>query len=243
MNEVEPYSQLAGVYDEIVVDPCFPLWADFLDTLWRSDAEGIASVLDVCCGTGLMYAELQRRGYQVTGIDASAAMLERARGLLGADAELAVEVLPDLRVEGPFDAAISTFDGLNYLPPTAFAQSLAAIASRLRPSGWLVFDLHTDAMLELAAARPVITGETDGNAFTITNDVDLSARTCSSRIEVTRAGDTFAEVHTQYFHADDEVRSALAAAGCSLLRVVDEYTDVRASETTVRGTWICQRHA
>ena len=46
------------------------------------------AVLDIGCGTGLQLALYQRRGCRVCGIDASAAMLERARSRLGEGAEL-----------------------------------------------------------------------------------------------------------------------------------------------------------
>ena len=72
-----------------------------------------------------------------------------------AERPLVETTLPELTVEGVFDAAISTFDGLNYLTPTDFTTTLSVVADRLRPGGWLVFDLHTDAMLALAASRPV----------------------------------------------------------------------------------------
>ena len=46
--------------------------------LFRDLAPG-ASVLDLCCGTGQLLEVLAQRGYQVTGVDLSAAMLDRAR--------------------------------------------------------------------------------------------------------------------------------------------------------------------
>ncbi len=243
MSEVEAYSRLAGVYDEIVVDPCFPLWAGFLDGLWARDEAGVRSVLDICCGTGLLAAELIGRGYRLLGVDASGAMLARARSLLGPDAGLVRATLPDLPVDGIFDAAISTFDGLNYLTPGDLCLSLSAIADRIRPDGWLVFDLHTDAMLALAAANPAIAGEDDGNQYVIHSVVDHEARTCDARIEVTqaRSGEPFSERHLQYFHSDDEVRAALQAAGFDLTGVVDEYTPAPAGAGTLRATWIARR--
>ena len=82
-GRVDAYSRLAAVYDEIVVDPCHARWAAFLHELWSSDAEGVRSVLDLCCGTGLLAEELIAEGYSLVGIDASDAMLALARERLG----------------------------------------------------------------------------------------------------------------------------------------------------------------
>ncbi len=142
MPAVEAYSRLAGVYDEIVVDPCYERWATFLDELWHTDDAGVQDVLDVCCGTGLMAQELVARGYCVVGVDASATMLSRARRLLGPQAVLSRQTLPDLKIDGIFDAAVSTFDGLNYLTLAQLRATLIALSRRLRGGGWIVFDLH-----------------------------------------------------------------------------------------------------
>ena len=62
VGQVEAYTRLAGVYDEIVVDPCHGAWASFLHELWSEDEHGVHNVLDVCCGTGLLAGELARAG-------------------------------------------------------------------------------------------------------------------------------------------------------------------------------------
>jgi predicted TPR repeat methyltransferase len=242
VSGVDAYTRLAAVYDEIVVDPTYDRWAAFLHATWAGDGAGVRSVLDVCCGTGLMAAELTSLGYRVAGVDSSADMLARARELLGPDAVLIEEALPTLTAEGPFDAAVSNFDGLNYLTPHDLCATLAAVASRLRPRGWLVFDLHTDALMAFTAANPVVEGVADGQAFVIKSVVDADARTCDTTIQVTRAsdGDSFAEHHRQYFFADAEVRAALEAAGFELLAVTDEYTPEPAGPDTLRATWIAR---
>ncbi len=243
MSAAEAYSRLAGVYDELVVDPCFAEWADFLASLWAADPDGVHTVLDVCCGTGLMAAELIPRGISVVGIDASPDMLDRARVLLGPDVPLTQVVLPDLPLEGLFDAAISTFDGLNYLTPDDFALTLTRVARRLRPGGWLVFDLHTDAMMAFAAEHPDIHGEDADRRFVVHSDVDRSARTIDASISLTgpSADSSFVEHHLQYVHSDEYVTESLSSAGLDLLTVTDEYTHVPASEKTLRATWIARR--
>ena len=158
MTHVEAYSRLAGVYDEIVIDPCHDRWASYLHELWSTDPQGVRSVLDLCCGTGLLAGELIARGYRVTGVDAADAMLARARERLGHEVALSRVTLPDLAVDGVFDAAVCTFDGFNYLTPDELGLTMAAVANRLRPGGWLVFDLHTDAMMDFTIANAVVAG-------------------------------------------------------------------------------------
>jgi SAM-dependent methyltransferase len=242
MSQVEAYTRLAGVYDEIVVDPCHGAWASFLDELWSGDETGVRSVLDVCCGTGLLAAELTARGYRVVGVDASAAMLDRARRLLGPEAELLRRTLPELGVEGVFDAAVCTFDGLNYLPPDDLRLTVEALAGRLRPGGWLVFDVHTDAMMAFTESTPVVSGRAEGNRFVIESVVDPGLRTCDTRIalEPAGAGDPFREHHRQYFHSAADIRASLAAAGFGVTAVRDEYSERPLHPSSLRATWIAR---
>jgi predicted TPR repeat methyltransferase len=239
VRNVAAYSRLAGVYDEIVVDPCHDRWASFLDELWSADPAGVRSVLDLCCGTGLLAAALIARGYRVAGVDKSDAMLALARERLGSDVVLAEMTLPDLKVEGVFDAAVCTFDGFNYLTPDELRLTMAAVALHLRPAGWLVFDLHTDALMDFTISNPVVAGESAGNDFVISSVVDPGLRTCDTTIELTRPreGDPFREQHRQYFHPDADVRASLREAGFALTVVGDEYTSQPVDASTLRATW------
>ena len=239
MRHVEAYSQLAGVYDDVVVDPCHDRIASFLDALWSADTEGVRSVLDLCCGTGLLAAELIALGYRVVGVDASDAMLALARRRLGPDAPLRRISLPELKVEGVFDAAVSTLDGFTYLSPEELRSTTAAVALRLRPAGWLVFDLHTDAMMEFTIANPVVAGQSAGSDFVISSVVDPDARSCETRIELTRPrdGGGLREEHRQYFHSEAAVRAALEDAGFSVTAVAEAYTHRPPGASSLSVTW------
>jgi SAM-dependent methyltransferase len=169
-------------------------------------------------------------------------MLDRARTLLGPDVPLVLATLPELGVEGTFDAAVCTFDGLNYLGPGELAPTFAALAERLRPEGWLVFDVHTDAMMDFTVGQPVVTGEADGSRFRIASDVDRAARSCVTTIELEPPdGIPFEEEHRQWFHADADIRAALGDAGFAVAAVQDEYTAAPADGSSLRATWIARR--
>jgi SAM-dependent methyltransferase len=241
VRPVENYTRLAGVYDEVVVDPCHDAWASFLDELFRADEDAVRDVLDVCCGTGLLAAELVERGYRVTGVDASEAMLGHARRLLGPEPRLIRATLPALPLEETFDAAVCTLDGFTYLAPADLRRTVAVLARRLRPGGWLVFDAHTDAMMAFTRGRPVVTGEKEGHRFVIRSAVDPDARVCDTRIEFTPADDApFSEEHRHYFHRADEIRAALADSGFEVTALRDEYSDRPADASTLSATWIAR---
>ena len=240
MEPVEAYSRLAGVYDEAVVDPCHGALAAFLDELFGADEEAVAGVLDVCCGTGLLAAELAARGYRVTGVDASEAMLARARRLLGPHATLIHATLPDLPLEMAFDAVTCTLDGFTYLSPAALAPTAEAIARVLRPGGWLVFDAHTDAMMALTSSRPIVSGEREGHRFVILAEVDADARLCDTRIDIEAGAAPFSELHRQYFHRDTDIGAALVNGGFEVIAVRDGYSDRPADESTLSATWIAR---
>lgn len=242
-----PYSRLAGVYDELVVDPCYSQWAVFLENAWAGDE--IRTVLDVCCGTGLMTEELVRRGLQVVGIDASREMLARAHGLLGSAVELRQVVLPDVPpdpvLDGPFDAAVSTLDGLNYLTLPQFEQTVARVAERLRPGGWFVFDVHAEPALPFMAENALLSGEEDGTSFTLTTAVDHDSRAVTTTIVLTASdpADSFTETHVQYVHSTADIAASLARAGLSVVSVTDEYTDEPVTASSLRATWVARRVA
>lgn len=243
MNDPDPYRRLAAIYDEVVVEPCHDRWAAFVHDVVQADDRPVRDVLDVCCGTGLMGAALRPLGYRVAGVDASDAMLARARTRLGPDAVLVRSMLPRLDLDGVFDAAVSTLDGLNHLTPAALAATVAAVGDHLRPGGWFLFDLHTDAMMRFTAEHPTVHGEDSGLVFRIDSSVDLRARMCDTSIVVTRTsdGDTFTEHHRQHFFTDSQVRAAARGAGFDVVAVTDDYTHRPVDAGCLRASWVLRR--
>ncbi|MEV4552214.1 class I SAM-dependent methyltransferase [Nonomuraea wenchangensis] len=94
-------------------------------------------ILDAGCGAGPLFSELRDRGAIVTGVDASAGMLEQARRRLGADADLQVADLA-----GPLPFPDEAFDDvvaslvLHYLED--WGPTLAELRRVLKPGGRLL---------------------------------------------------------------------------------------------------------
>ena len=131
----ELFQPLGSTYDRVGAALSFgqdPRWRRFL--VDRLPADG-GHVLDVATGTGLVAAELVRRGFRVTGVDQSAGMLQRARHRFGDSVELveaSAESLPF--ADESFDHLTVTYL-LRYVDDPG--ATLAELARVVRPGGTL----------------------------------------------------------------------------------------------------------
>lgn len=128
----ELFAPLGPTYDRVGSALSFgqdPLWRRFLVS--RLPAHG--HVLDVATGTGLVAAELVRRGHGVTGVDQSAEMLEVARRRFAGAVELVEASADDLPfADDSFDHLTMTYL-LRYVADPA--ATMAELARVVHPGG------------------------------------------------------------------------------------------------------------
>ena len=138
-----PFSALASVYDAIMADIEYGDWAEFILDYARDVSLKPITALDLACGTGALTAELQARGLTVTGLDASAEMLDVARERLPG-MRLVQADLRDFALHERFDLVTCVFDSLNNLTEEGdLGRALERMAAHLCPGGLLAFDVNT----------------------------------------------------------------------------------------------------
>ncbi|MBE1489507.1 class I SAM-dependent DNA methyltransferase [Plantactinospora soyae] len=244
----EPYTALAGVYDRWTDPNPYDRWVDFITA--RLAQAGIGSgarVLDVCCGTGSMAVRLRDRGYQVAGIDGSAAMLGVARDRLGPLVELHQVILPAELPFTPavFDAAICCFDSVNYLPPSALQGFFATVASALRPGGLFVFDVNSRYKLEEVFGSSQYGDDQGDFAYVWRNRYDPTRGATDFLITLfTRADDGFRreeEQHRQWWFDHDTIRNSANRSGFTTVGATADYTSSEPEPDTLRETWVLRR--
>lgn len=158
MSELN-YDLLAPFYDSFQTTEDPEAWAAFLDAQSRFVAQepsrsegqgagGRALAVDLGCGTGRIARAMQKRGWDIIGIDYSANMLSEAgQAVLPSENEggpSALFLLQDLtRFElfGSVNLIYATMDTFNHITAAELERTLALCANYLHPGGVLIFDL------------------------------------------------------------------------------------------------------
>jgi SAM-dependent methyltransferase len=132
----------------------------------------VATVLDLGCGTGRHLELLAAAGYDVVGVDQSAAAARYARSRLAAFRSRAAVVEADLfelSMDRTFDAVIMMFSLVGYQVTNQQVRStLDALRRQVRPGGLVLFDVM-DAASVLGGTPPASGASTtmDGEKQTL----------------------------------------------------------------------------
>jgi SAM-dependent methyltransferase len=224
------YEAYAPVYDVFTAHYDYDGWlADLVSLLEDHGLRG-RRLLDVGCGTGKSFLSLLPSGWQVTGCDISAAMLELAREKSGEAVELVradMRVLPSF---GEFDLVWALDDAINYLLDVdELTGALAGMRDNLAAAGLLLFDVNTlHAYRTFFAETETVEREGHRLVWNGLAEPDVAAGSiCESRLEIDpgKPGGGGECVHRQRHFTEAEVLAALDRAGLECLGVYGQGLD------------------
>ena len=182
-------------------------------------------ILDLPCGQGRHAIELARRGYDVTGVDISAYLIEVAQERATTAGVQVRWLTRDMRQSIPdtkFDLILNLFTSFGYFAEDGDDQQvLAAAASRLAPGGRFV--------LEVINGERVMANFEERGWFTVGPSAVMEARSLdrsSQRMVVERTvstpPDTETSVHALRLYTGPQLEAAMRQAG---FRRVDLHGD------------------
>lgn len=146
----EAYRRWAPSYDD-PGNELLELDLSLIDEILNGLPTGTA--VDVACGTGRLAARLAARGHRVVGVDASPAMLQRARDRVPG-ARFVQGTLDDLPLPTASAELATTGLALTHVPD--LAPAMAELARVLRPGGCaIVSDVHPELLYRGSIVKSV----------------------------------------------------------------------------------------
>ena len=241
------YEGLAPIYDYVMRHVDYEEWVGYVDELFTRFGQRPSHLVDLACGTGSVTFEFDARGYRVSGIDASDAMIQVARQKAAErDRKISFSTGDVRRLcsLGPFDGAVCLYDSINYLMSLSEVDdALEQVWQILAPSSLFIFDVCTEKN-SLHYFGDVHGGE-DGDGFTYTRhsyyDPDERLQINAFDIRFERDGRHVTETHSQRIYQHDEMVDHVEASPFELLGAYDGFTFRRGSELSDRVHFVLQR--
>lgn len=214
------YDALAAGYDLFTAHHDQGAWTRIVLELARDAGLAGTRLLDIACGTGSPIVPMLERGFTVTGVDISPAMIEAAEHKLRGGAELHVGDMRSLPVFGSFDLVWCLCDGINYLlSDDELAAAFAGMRRNLAPGGVVAFDtVGLAAMRAMYSSLHVVPGGDDVVIYRGAGAADLAeGGWAEATFEHLRRADgawqSAAAVHRQRHHPVAGLHGALERAG------------------------------
>lgn len=232
-----PYSVFAGVYDDVMADIEYDEWAEFI--LREAGARGFAGgrILDLACGTGNAATPLIRRGYEVTGVDASADMLAVARGK-HPGADWIPGDFESFAAPGRYALVQSVFDAVNnLLDPAAFGRMARRVLAHLQPGGIFAFDANTSHGLRDLWDAGGVSGWAGATFYAWDYSYDEASGVARVEAGFVTDGRRSVEMHSERKYDQEELRALLAAAGFATVDILDYPEGAPAEEDSPR-VWV-----
>lgn len=250
------YQDFAGVYDELMDNTPYALWADRLELLIRKygvsrperDAEEVLDaernlVVDLGCGTGTLTELMYRKGYDMIGVDASGSMLNIAmekKEESGSEILYLQQDMRELELYSTVGTIFSVCDSLNYiLDEDELLEVFSLVNNYLFPGGIFIFDFNTDHKYRDIIGETTIAENREDCSFIWENfyDPEEEINEYDLTVFVREEGDTFrrfTETHFQRGYTVEQMLALVSRAGMSVVEVLDADTGEAVTDRSQR---------
>lgn len=237
----------------------YDAWCDYVLDLVGSVRDMQAGIkggraLDLACGTGEFSYRLCQRGFQVTAIDISPAMLAVAEAKARAH-DLALQFLQqDMRTFvflDEYDLVFCLCDSMNYLlDPPDWLATFQRVFAALSPGGLFVFDVNTPYKLATTYGDQTYAADQGDFAYIWENDYDPDTGICHMELTffvqkhrevAVNSYEKLIETHVQKGLSLKAITRLVRRAGFEVLGQYGDLTHNAPDDTSERVTFLCAK--
>ena len=245
---MDAYTSFASVYDLFMDNVPYEEWCAFLCKILAQHGITDGPVLDLGCGTGKMTRLMSEQGYDMTGIDNAAEMLQIAAMEPGEVPILyLLQDMQDLELDGCVRAVYSVCDCVNYvLEEEELQQAFSRVHEYLEEDGAFIFDVNTSYKYTKLLAENTFAESRDEGSFIWDNYYDEEERINEYDLTLfIPEGDElyrrYTETHYQRNYETETLLKLLKNAGFTDICVYDDYTDAPLCETSERAVFVAKK--
>ncbi|MBC1237617.1 class I SAM-dependent methyltransferase [Nostoc sp. 2RC] len=238
------YDPIAKIYNEKVAAQCFKNYLPAMEKLLLPHLDSEANLLDVGCGTGQLVKYLITKGYKVTGIDISEAMLNYAR-MNAPEAEFFMVSAVDLDFTSTFDGIVST-GALSHIMNIEEINRVAQnIYKALKKNGILFLNMFLEEMYQQYWSDNFYFEKNDDHVSITHTTHDAIEKIAKCNLT------TFSLVEDRWKRLDmtfidkiytrNEIQLVLEKAGFKEIGIFDEKHDLKISEMAGSTYFVCHK--
>lgn len=242
---MDAYTDFAKVYDIFMDNVPYEEWADYLQSILKEYEIRDGLVLDLGCGTGSMTECLASRGYDMTGVDNSAEMLEIAMEKKGRSGHDILYLLQDMRgfeLYGTVRAVVCICDSLNYITEESeLKQVFRLVNNYLDPKGIFIFDFNTEYKYKEVLGNQTIAEDREDCSFIWDNyyyeDEKINEYELTLFIrdsEHPKLYRKYQEGHYQKAYQLETIRKLIEKSGLEFIAAYDAFTKEKPGDNSER---------
>ena len=248
---MDAYTSFAQVYDLFMDNVPYDEWCAYICETLKKHGIADGPVLDLGCGTGELTRRLAACGYDMTGVDVSVDMLQKAMEKQTDPPILyLLQEMQTLELDGCVRAVCCTCDCVNYvLEPQELSDAFRRVAACLESGGVFIFDMNTAYKYEqLLGDHTFAESRQEGsfiwenyyNHTSMINEYELTLFVRDE--EQPQLYRKYQEEHFQRAYTLEQIRHMLTEAGLEYVTAYDDYTKESPHDRSERICVVAREH-
>lgn len=245
------YGIFSSVYDILTENVEYERIAHKICSLLHKNGVNGGLLLDLGCGTGTLSFLLEKKGYDIIGVDASEDMLMVANEKKydeNSSAMFLCQKGEELDLYGTIDCAVSSLDTINHIDSLQKIEKAFSLVSLfMNMGGIFIFDMNTPYKHEKILGNNTFVYDMDEvycvwqNSFdkedcTTTIDLDFFIKN-----EDDDGYERYSESFCEFSYSVEDIIKIIEKTGFTLLEMFDDYSDIMPGDKTERITFVCKK--